>query len=287
MKPAPFRITSLDVSSNGRTLAAAGHGASSCGPEAVALWDLRSGEHRAEVSTCPATDVSFTPDGNYLAVTELVDAARVHDVHSGVGVSGLGSDGYSFSRARFSPDGTLLAISEVNLSNAVRPNLVVTWAWEPRTLVSRIPAGPDTLLDFDPTGPRVALLGRQGQVEVWEVRGPRRLLTLEGRPGRMSDLAYSPDGRIVATAGDDGVVRLFDARTGRQRLVLGSRPCGFSQLAFSPDGSRLATSSSCDGLRIWALDLDDLLRIAQKNVTRSLTAQECRLYLHADSCPGR
>jgi hypothetical protein len=38
-------------------------------------------------------------------------------------------------------------------------------------------------------------------------------------------------------------------------------------------------------VRIWALDVDDLLEIANENVTRSLTDEECRRYLHIESCP--
>jgi hypothetical protein len=38
-------------------------------------------------------------------------------------------------------------------------------------------------------------------------------------------------------------------------------------------------------VRIWALDIDDLLEIADENVTRSLTDDECRRYLHDAACP--
>ena len=56
-------------------------------------------------------------------------------------------------------------------------------------------------------------------------------------------------------------------------------------VAFSPDGSLLA---SVDGttVRVWALDIEELLAIARRNVTRSLTDEECRQYLHVDACPA-
>jgi len=37
-------------------------------------------------------------------------------------------------------------------------------------------------------------------------------------------------------------------------------------------------------VRVWALDIDDLLAMARKAVTRSLTAEERRRYLHTDAC---
>ena len=43
-----------------------------------------------------------------------------------------------------------------------------------------------------------------------------------------------------------------------------------------------------DGLiRIYTLDLAELLPLAQSRVTRSLTEAECRQYLHLDACPER
>lgn len=37
-------------------------------------------------------------------------------------------------------------------------------------------------------------------------------------------------------------------------------------------------------VRVWSLEIAELLEIAQQNVTRSITDEECRQYLHAESC---
>jgi WD40 repeat protein len=83
----------------------------------------------------------------------------------------------------------------------------------------------------------------------------------------------------LATGLRDGTVRLWDPDTGTPQLVLGGESPSGGGVVFSPDGSNLA-SVHADGLvRVWALDLDDLIAIASAPLTRTLTDDECRLHL--------
>jgi WD40 repeat protein len=115
------------------------------------------------------------------------------------------------------------------------------------------------------------------------------------------DLAWSPSGDVLAVAAGDathGWVTVTD-RSGRRRATLQAEPgvafqtvafthdggAATGSVAFSPGGSQLA-SVGADGLvRIWALDVEDAVAIAEREVTRTLTDAECRQYLHTDRCP--
>jgi WD40 repeat protein len=105
---------------------------------------------------------------------------------------------------------------------------------------------------------------------------------LPGQPAQIGAVVFSPDGASVATGAFDGSVRVFEVDSETQSLLLHA-PDAVRSVAFSPDGSLLA---SVDGItvRVWALDIDDLLEIARQNVTRSLTDEECRQYLHVEVC---
>jgi WD40 repeat protein len=122
-------------------------------------------------------------------------------------------------------------------------------------------------------------------VEIRDVGNGKRVAVLHGPSGGVTDVAFSSDGSRVAVANADGTVRLFKADTGARLFVLPSSGCAVGSVAFSPDGTKLASTSPCDGVRIWALDIDDLLEIARREVTRPLTDEECRQYLHVNQCP--
>jgi WD40 repeat protein len=138
---------------------------------------------------------------------------------------------------------------------------------------------------FDPSGPRIAIAGPNGLVEIAEVKNGSPVTVLRGPSGGATAVAFSPDGSRVAVPHTDGTVRLFDAGTGAEELVLPGFGCTVSRMAFSPDGTKLASASPCGGVRIWALDISDLLEIAHREVPRALTDEECRQYLHVDQCP--
>ena len=88
----------------------------------------------------------------------------------------------------------------------------------------------------------------------------------------------------MATGHHDGTVRIWDPTSGEQLAVLRGHDAPVSSVAFSTDGSRLASVGYEGVVRVWALDLDELVQIAERELTRTLTDEECRQYLHQRSC---
>lgn len=236
-----------------------------------AVFDVDLG---AEVSA-----IDWTPDGSHLVVSSFGGFSWIVDA-TGEQVGDLTEDeGFSVMDARFSPDGRLLVTSARDVQG-LDPHVTI-WDWRNGTRVDRIPLDrAAAAIAFDPAGSRFALALDDGSVEVRDLTSGDRGLRFSVGSSPATDIAFSPDGSRLATAGQDGTVRLFDAGSGDELLTLRGHDFSVFGVAFSPDGSMLASASPEGLVRIWALELDDLIRIAEAEVDRDLTDEECRRYLH-------
>ncbi len=279
-----FRFKAFDVSPDGSTIALGGWSDPQGfgGASAGRAWDAATGEELWRVAhDYDVNEMAFSPDGEHLATADWTGTAKIIDRRGHV-VTTLGPSGgdVTFSDVAFGSDGLVATAEADDSSGRVR-----VWTWTPGDVVLTIDAeGRWPQVDLHPTLARVAVSGPDALAEIWDVETGERVATLAGRPGGAKDLVFSPDGSRIATAGVDGLVRLFDADTGTPLLTLPESGCDVEGVGFSSDGTKLASSSWCDGVRVWALDIDDLLDIARREARRSLTDEECRQYLRVDRC---
>jgi WD40 repeat protein len=193
--------------------------------------------------------------------------------------------GRSARRVEFSPDGRLLgAVRDFPGRFVPDEAQVRIWDWERAEVVLTIDTYAEDLA-FDPTGATVATSHPGGEIELWDVESGERIRTLVGHHGPAVSIAFSPDGSRLVSGGSDATVRVWDPDAGVHRLTLHGHQGLVFRVAFSPDGARIVSSDTHGVVRVWAFDLDDLIRIAEGQLTRSLTEEECRQYLHLQRCP--
>ncbi len=253
-------ILGLARSADGRVLASSG------ADGAIRLWDWTlspNPEVLPQRARGPVRSLTFSPDGSHLTAivrTRSGEEMTVRDRLTGPqqpslavaragplpDLSGAGPrtppslpDLLPGSRWDFAADGQRVVVAG--------PSETVVWDLQRRRVLLRLPGLSATTSAFSRTGRYVALRN-QRLLQVWELEGPRALLSLEphGWPG---GLAFSPDERTLAVASNDGTVHLIHLPARQEVALLTGKVAGFTALAFSPDGSCLAAGCT-DGSRV-------------------------------------
>jgi len=295
--PGKPTAAALYFSPNGRYLAER-----YAGPETnqVRVWDLaRRQALLAEV--IPAGVLSFSPDSQQLAVPEENGRIHFYDLSLGREVSGL--DVPPLPRAvSYDPLGKRLAISR-----AQNPAVLIVNLASRQTEQSFEHPGGIGLVAWSPDGTLLACPCENGHVYLRRVGAGNVEAVLEGHIGVATAAAFNGGGDMLVTSGWDGMSRFWDPKLGRpmfsipggwvpiafgpddRRLGfdLGEQEAGILQVEparecrrlgragvlwggqFSPDGRLLAAGSS-DGVRIWRVQANQLLRHLQVNECRSV-----------------
>jgi WD40 repeat protein/class 3 adenylate cyclase len=232
------------------------------------------------------TSIDWSGDGRYLAVGVYDGTLNVLDAGEGGRRTLVGEepDPQIIQAVAFAPDGGTIAASTFNQR---RPdtNHVSIWDWRAGKVIRELDAVGVPSLDYDATGERLAIGFFDGGVEIRDASTGDVERSFDAGSVTVMNVVFSPDGSLLATSGEDAAIRVFDldAETGVQQLVLRGHDLLVSGLDFSPDGKRLVSASPDGVVRVWALDLDELIQIAERELTRGLTDDECRQY-RIDPC---
>jgi WD40 repeat protein/DNA-binding SARP family transcriptional activator len=268
------KLTTVAFSPDGTRLAAAGP-LSTASP----VWDVMTGKLLFTLRGGPGRAIAFSPDGTRLVTGSFDATARVWDAATGRERGELRRPGSPVLSAAFSPDGRFIVTGDYAGKVTV---------WNATTLKKlRIISGHTVGVEglaFGPDGMFVTA-SDDGTAKVWDFESGEERVTFRGHTARLNQVAVGPDGTEVATSSDDRTAKVWDPTTGEALLTVFGHDLLVFGVDFSPDGRLLATASPDGTVALHLLPMDEFVALARERVTRTLTPEECREYLHVETCP--
>ena len=136
-----------------------------------------------------------------------------------------------------------------------------------------------------PDGQTLAMGHFDGTISLWDVASGSILRTFAGHAGLVLRLAFNQDGSQLASAGFDRLAKVWDVASGEELFSLYGNLSNVFGISFSPDGKQLAAGGADGTVRTYTLALNELLILAESRLTRELMDEECRKFLHVQTCP--
>ena len=231
------------------------------------LWDLASPGERLvyRVRDEVLLDVSFSPDGKYLASGGSEGQVYVWDSKTMAEVMVLQGHDASIKSVHYSQDGRFLA-------SASSDGTVKVWDMrfgdEPTTYLAR--KSDIASLAYSPDGRYLALGSAasmaQGQwhgnkaVRVWDVLKAEETMALDGHDDWVTSVAYNHNGTRLATADLDGMIKIWDPASGDCLWSLKGHQGPVNTAVFTPNGKIVASGGDDSAIKLWDANTGKILR---------------------------
>jgi WD40 repeat protein len=184
-------------------------------------------------------DVTFSPDGRYIASASWDGSARIFDARTGKLISKIPSPSKQVEAVAFSPDGKFLCVGGDD--NSVRvptvPAAGEIFRFEHQLGVRAVAWSPD--------GQYAASGSSDGTALIFEPRTGRVIGRIEhpGKESGVNALAFSPDGEYLVTSSFDNTARISRVLDSARGLVHLEHQGTLHTIALDAHGDHLATGN--------------------------------------------
>jgi len=207
----------------------------------VRVQDLEQGTERALPGARLAV---ISPDGRWVATTDLTHRVRVYRREDARPVRELESDGEVWS-LEFSPDGRRLIATGFDADLRV-------WRWEEGSVKPERWKGhraPTWRARFSPDGRRVVSTSSDQTLRAWDVATGEGRGLWRGHGNEVWAVSFHPDGQGFASGGKDRQVRVWNGVPPARDRTWESRE--YSPALLSWDGRWAVTTAVGDTTRTW------------------------------------
>jgi WD40 repeat protein len=260
-------------------------------PDGTAIvWDAGTGVslHVLSKPVSHIIKMAFSPDGKTLATASKSPSqgVTIWNVATGTELRTLSIQDPYINCIAYSGDGKRLALVG---------GAGVT-VWDTETWKPSLPLPGADQLTYSPDGKFIATLSFPPAVELWDSVSGKKLRSLTKLPLDPMDfvkgVAFAGKGERVVVLHENGSIVVFDSASGNELFTLPGDPGEHViSFGFSAQAKRLAVDvmesggQHFDVVRVFCLDVDDLIQLARSRVTRPLTPDECKKYLDVETCP--
>jgi WD40 repeat protein len=259
----------------------------------VTEWDMTTGKSLAHTQNeviQAASTVEWSPDGTRIATVGGTGEFYLRDANTLEVKKKIETPTQFFRAVEWSPDGKKLAtgsadatVTEDGQSHTYH-NPTTIWDATTGTKLLELPDHNVISLSWSPDGTRIAT-AQDRFIRIWDATSGKAVLQFIAHRDIVESLAWSLDGRFLASGGPDNVTKIWEAATGQELMSLSGQDATVMKVAWTSAGDRLASVGGDGIIQVYAMSISELMAIAKRRVTRRLTDDECKQYLHVDKCP--
>lgn len=232
----PLPVTSLAFHPDGSSLATAGQ-------NEILIWDVAEGNLQNRIGNVAelVNDMSFSPDGKYIAVAasipESYGEVKLISVADGNVARTLLRRTDSVLSVAFSPSNESVAIGlasgELGIANLNTGDLL------------SLPSHKDWITDvnWSADGSMVVTACRDHHVRVFEARSGKRLADFDSHTDAVYSAQFNQSGEQVVSVGSDNTARVFSVSTGEQVRTLSGFGSDVFQVRVTPQDTVLTASA--------------------------------------------